>query len=63
MAKATGTNVTIIGTDKVQVIFRSTGDQDLRPSGGKPVGATGNPKDKNAVVHGSTVGIVIDNPA
>jgi hypothetical protein len=56
-------NVTIQGTDKQQIIFRSTGEQDLRASEGKPVVATDNPKDKNAVVHGSTVGIVIDNPA
>ena len=56
-------NVNVQASSNQQIIFRSTGETDLRASEGKPVVATGNPKDKNPVVHGSTVGNVVDNPA
>jgi hypothetical protein len=57
-------NVTVSGTDKVQVVFSSPGETPSNPSAGKPIVVTGNPKDKNATVHGSTAqGVVVDNPA
>jgi hypothetical protein len=64
MGKAPSTNVNITHTDR-QIIFRSTGDLDLRIGEGVPVAATGNPKDKNAQVHGQVTGpsVLIHNPA
>jgi len=57
-------NVNVQASSNQQIIFRSTGETDLRASEGKPVTVTGSPKDKNATVHGSTAqGVVIDNPA
>jgi hypothetical protein len=58
-------NVRVRGTDNVVIDFRSTGEQDLRASEGKPVVATGSAKDRTAVVHGNVPGssILIDNPA
>jgi hypothetical protein len=65
MAKATGTNVTITGTDKVQIIFRSTGDQDLRVGEGVPVVSSGSKVNGNAQAHGTVPGtsILVHNPA
>jgi hypothetical protein len=65
MAKLTGTNVTVTATDKIQIIFRSTGDQDLKLNEGTPAVATGNLKDKTATVHGTVPGstVLIHNPA
>jgi hypothetical protein len=58
-------NVTVTGTDKVNIVFRSTGDQDLKVGEGVPVVSTGNAKDKTAVVHGTilSTSINIQNPA
>jgi hypothetical protein len=61
MGKNPSKNIDINHTDR-QIIFRSTGETELKNEG-KPVTVTGNPKDKNATVHGTVVGISIDNPA
>jgi hypothetical protein len=45
-------NVNVIAIDRV-ITFRSDGQQDLKAGEGVPVTATGNPKDKNAQVHGT----------
>ena len=62
---ATKVNVNVQATDKVQIIFRSTGDQDLRVGEGIPVVSSGNAKDRTAVVHGTVPGttIIVHNPA
>jgi hypothetical protein len=59
------TNVTVVGTDKVNIIFRSTGEQDLKAGEGMPVVSTGTAKDRTAVVHGTVPGstVNIQNPA
>lgn len=64
MGKAPSTNVNINHTDR-QIIFRSTGETELKAGEGVPVTATGNPKDKTAQVHGTTVpgSVLIQNPA
>jgi hypothetical protein len=58
-------NVNVQGSGNQQIIFRSTGDQDLRAGEGVPAVSTGNPKDKNATVHGTVPGssVFINNPA
>jgi len=65
MAKVTGTNVTITGTDKVQIIFRSTGDQDLKDKEGVPVVSSGTKVNGNAQAHGTVPGtsILFHSPA
>jgi hypothetical protein len=62
--KPSGTNVNVQATDRV-IVFRSTGDQELKVGEGTPVTATGSPKDKTATVHGTTTpgGVLIHNPA
>jgi len=56
-------NVTVTGTDKVQIIFRSAGEQDLKVGEGIPVVSTGNKVNGNAQAHGSVAGILVQNPA
>jgi hypothetical protein len=58
-------NVTVSGTDKVQVVFLEKGEFSLRSGEGIPVVSTGNAKDKTAVVHGTVPGttIIAHNPA
>ena len=64
MGKIPSTNVNVQATDRV-IVFRSTGDLDLRAGEGVPVVSTGNAKDKTAVVHGTilSTSINIQNPA
>jgi len=57
-----GVNLNVQHTDR-QIIFRSAGDLDFRVGEGVAVTATGDPKNNNAVVHGTVVGILINNPA
>ena len=58
-------NVTVVGTDKVNITFLEKGEFSLRPGEGIPVVSTGNAKDQTAVVRGTIVGtsISIQNPA
>ena len=53
-------NVRIQGTDKVNIVFRSDGEQDLREGEGKPVVSSGDPKARTAVVHGTVPGTTIN---
>jgi hypothetical protein len=58
-------NVTVSGTDKVQVVFLEKGEFPLRAGEGTAVVSTGNAKDKTAVVHGTIPGstVVMHSPA
>ena len=51
--KPSGTNVNVQATDRV-IVFRSTGDQELKVGEGTPVTATGSPKDKTCRDTGGT---------
>ena len=46
-------NVTVVGTDKVNITFLEKGEFSLRPGEGIPVVSTGNAKDQTAVVRGT----------
>jgi hypothetical protein len=65
VGKIPSTNVTIIGTDKVQIVFRSTGEQDLKVGEGVPVVSSGSKVNQNAQAHGTVPGtsILFHSPA
>ena len=54
--------VTVVGTDKVNIVFSSPGETATNPSAGKTIVVT-NPATKNVTVHGTTAGVIVDNPA
>jgi hypothetical protein len=64
MGKTSGTNVNIQATDRV-IVFRSTGDQDLRAGEGTPVVSSGSKVNGNAQAHGTVPGtsILFHSPA
>jgi hypothetical protein len=59
---ATKINVNVPVTDRV-IVFRSTGDQDLRVGEGVPLVSSGSKVNGYAQVHGSVAGILVQNPA
>lgn len=64
MGKIPSTNININHLDR-QIIFRSTGDLDLRVGEGRPVVSSGTKVNGNAQTHGTVPGttIVIHSPA
>jgi hypothetical protein len=57
-------NVTVVGTDRVNIAFLEKGEFSLRPGEGTPITVTGNAKDRTAIVHGTTAqGVNVNNPA
>ena len=62
MGKIPNTKVNVLAIDR-NIQFNSAGETDLKAGEGVLVTATGNPKDKNAQVHGTVVGILVHNPA
>jgi hypothetical protein len=64
MGKIPSTNVNVQATDRV-IVFRSTGDQDLRVSEGVPVVSSGSKVNGNVQAHGTVPGtsILFHSPA
>jgi hypothetical protein len=62
MGKIPNTKVNVLAIDR-NIQFNSAGETELKAGEGVPVTATGNPKDKNAMVHGTVAGVLVHNPA
>jgi hypothetical protein len=64
MGKIPSTNVNVQATDRV-IVFRSTGESDLRVGEGVPVVSSGSKVNGNAQAHGTVPGtsILFHSPA
>ena len=57
-------NVTVVGTDKVNITFLEKGEFPLRVGEGTPIVSSGSKVNNNAQAHGTTAqGINVQNPA